>query len=67
MSTFTGRQALSVYRKSAFPRTQDGQHIVLAKLDGIASDIYLCIFAAEDEAAALLNQTCILIVSWPVS
>ena len=52
MSTFTGRQALSVYRKSAFPRTQDWQHIVLEKLDGIASDIYLCIFAAEDEAAA---------------
>ena len=52
MSTFTGRQALSVYRKSAFPVTQEGMHIVLEKMDHIASEYHLCIFAAVDEAAA---------------
>ena len=52
MSTFTGRLALSVYRKSAFPLTQDGMHIVFEKMDGIASEFHLCIFAEGDEAAA---------------
>ena len=52
MSSYTGRLALSVYRKSAHPMTQDGQHIVMEKEDHIAKDFYICIFAVEDEDAA---------------
>ena len=52
MSSFTGRLALSVFRKSARPLTQDGMHIVLENMDLIAKECHLCIFAVADEAAA---------------
>ena len=36
MPSYTGRLALSIYRKSARPMTQDGMHIVMEKMDLIA-------------------------------
>ena len=52
MSSFTGRLALSVFRKSALPVTQEGMHIVLENMDLIAKEYHLCIFAVADEVAA---------------
>ena len=60
MPTFTGRLALSIFRKSAHPRTQEGMHIVCEGFDVIACEYHLCMFAEVDEVAARMYSAHLL-------
>ena len=59
MSTFTGSLALSVFRKSAPPCTQQGQHIVIKHFDSIASEFHIRIFQADHSLAARRYASCL--------